>query len=137
MMSPEEQAQVIAVAEARGNHPSGLRDAVHEICHVIDTDLVDLADWDREAIHAAIQALEPSDQFRLEVRARAAEAVACKLASIDYKLDQWAALAAMESMKNRGVTTSLENWMFGINTLIDNGTGAELLERVRELCSRS
>lgn len=144
-LTREEQARIIAMAEARGNRPSDFRDAVHEMCHVLDTRLEDSEDWGREVIHARIMRREPPSQFRLECQARAAESVACKLAGIDYNLEQWALISALESLKARPdvVPTELNSrgeagaWAFGINLSIQNGEGAKLLERVRELCSRS
>jgi hypothetical protein len=135
-ITEEEQKKIIHVAAVRGNNPSGFRDAVHEIAHVIYVGIEDAESWDRnDAIHLEFEELPPGDQFRLEVRARACERVACEMAGIDYDVEHWAALAGIEAMKG-GVSTSLQNWIDIINVNYDSGAGAKLFEQVRELARR-
>jgi hypothetical protein len=93
----KEQQDIISLARAWGSNPRDFRDAVHELSHTIDYGCESM---DREEIHAHIIADEPQARIDTELRARAAEWLACELAGIDYDVEYWAFVAFMEASKS-------------------------------------
>jgi len=131
-----EQVTIVRVATERGNAPSDLRDAVHEISHVIDVGIEDCDDWDREEIHAVlVESLLPGQQFAAECLARATERLACKLSGVAYKPERWVMIAAMESAKG-GFHAPLTAWRAAIDSMMADGRAAKRLAAVRDLARR-
>jgi hypothetical protein len=135
------QAAVIKFAADRGNGPRDFRDAVHEIVHKLQLEErlgVELEDMDRNTIGEAYDydVTQPGEKFRDEIVARATEWLACDSAGIEYDLESWAAIAAMESIKN-GFSTTLKNWTDIIKTNHESSTAKKMLARVLKLVKES
>lgn len=124
------QNAIIQYAAERGNAPRDFRDAVHEAVHCVEFEVGD--DWDREKIHACILTTPAHEQVRGECNARATEWLACERAGVDYDLENWVGIAAMEAIKG-GTVMPLDIWRQGIKNAYNNGTAERLLERVLEL----
>ena len=115
----------------KGIQSDSLRDAVHEASHAVECGCPDDKWSDREAIHAAVCRRHPNPayQAREEVEARATEWEACERYGIDYDVDAWAFMAAMEAVKC-GVSMPYDAWVEGIQRAKEDGTGAVRLDRL-------
>jgi hypothetical protein len=101
---------VVAWAVSKGSDARDARDAAHEGWHGLS---LQVPHWDREEIHAAIMRLSPSDRVLQEVQARAAEWLVCEALGLDYDVEGWALIAAMEAAQ-ANVSMPFEAWVTGI-----------------------
>jgi hypothetical protein len=115
----------------KGVQSDSLRDAVHEASHAVECGCPDDRWGDREAIHAAVcrRHPRPAHQVREEVEARATEWEACERYGIDYDVESWALMAAMEAIRG-GVSMPHGSWLAGIRLAKEDGTGAVRLDRL-------
>lgn len=110
-MKPE---AFIAAVRARGSDATDLRDAFHEAHHAVTAKLK--KPWERERIHQALLHLPRVKKWGVamlvqeEIDARAVERVACAKFGIEYDVDWWAMMAAMETCKTLGAGLPLEWW---------------------------
>lgn len=127
---------VIAAIVSRGSDAHDLRDAVHEATHALQARCP--PPWDRERIDWYLKR-SCSSQDRVtalvdrEVRARAAEMHACERFGVEYDLEQWSAIACMETGNTLQVWLKLDVIARRVKALASRQETRRLVDRIVKL----
>lgn len=127
---------IIDLVKAKGGNPHDFRDAVHEAVHGLQ---LGTSDWSRRNLVLAFEDFDLSEDLQLlfdwECQARATEWLACERAGIPYDLNNWAAIASLESAK-QGHPFQMEHFLKGIPKAKEKDA-PRLLEQIVSLLETS
>lgn len=117
-----------------GSDADTLRDAAHEACHALDTNVPDGC-WDRETVHKHVLETFPSpvEQVSEEVFARAVEWHVCDLMKEEYSPGKWATIAFIETLKNGGISTPIDFWKSAIQRVHSGDKSLAMATRIINL----
>lgn len=123
---------IVQWAQAHGSDAKSPRDAAHEGYHGWS---LQAKVWDRESIHAEIMKLERFERARQEIEARAAEWLICDSLGIDYTLDDWVMISAMEAVRS-DASMPFAEWRKGIQLARDLSSSVRrFVEMLEAECS--
>lgn len=114
----EQQEITAALVEAlrakgidfRAGHP---RHMVHEAVHAIRLGVEQ--PWTNNRVHEALLGMPgKGDLFLEEIIARAVEGLVMERLGLGWNLEEWAAMSAMEAIRNGGFSAPMDAWVTGI-----------------------
>lgn len=124
-------ANVIAAVRRRGSTAADLRDAAHEACHALESDL--RGKWTRERIHAKLTRGAFSGMFLVEseIKARAVEQIVCKRLGVEIEApEEWARVALLEMATTFGNAPPLDLFLATVAKRMASPTVIALADRV-------
>ena len=123
------QDAIILAVQEKGSDATDVRDAAHEMCHAFESEA---DNWSRNGIHDALKTMygrQPGDLLRAEVLARAVERKVCEHFEVEYDIEHWLMMAAMETMREFS-NVPANFWKDAVGNCMRSRECAEMVERI-------